>query len=255
MGADTRGLVSSNLKLLYKALDKLSKKKGYTYVTGSNAGSSSGFFIQILPINRSLFVFPIPDLTEYKEMLPKSSRRLKNSKSGISLYLGMDEQAQEFLVDLVKYHDNYGYVMLNDCGYGGFIEVDDKGLKMPNLRKKQHPHIKALRRYFNDLPQEIPEISLDKANSLNPDNIYKIYVSINPRKMEGTSSSSKFLKDYYILSNDFKFPLKIRNTELYDVSSNRKINPTMKSFDLIQNIPKEKVVNTYNKEMSKLFPL
>lgn len=255
MGADTRGLVSGNLKLLYKALDKLSKKKGYTYNFGDNAGSSSGFFISIKPINRGLFVYPISDLSEYKNKLPKNSRKMKNSKTGILLSLGKNEQAQEFMVDLVKCHDNFGYVMLDDCGYGNFIEVDSNGLVMNNLRKKQHPQIKAMRRYFNDLPQEIPEISLDVVNSLNVDNINKIYVSINPQITEGSTKSTKFLSDYYVLSKDFDLPQKVKENELWGVVGGNHIVSSVVAFDLLNKLPKNKIVNTYGKDMSDIFPL
>lgn len=255
MGADTRGLVSGNLKLLYKALDKLSKKKGYTYSFGDNAGSSSGFFISIKPINRGLFVYPISDLSDYKENLPKNSRRMKNSKTGILLSLGKNEQAQEFMVDLVKCHDNFGYVMLDDCGYGNFIEVDSNGLVMNNLRKKQHPQIKAMRRYFNDLPQEIPEVSLNEANSLNEKNINKIYVSINPEYNDGKTKSTRFLSDYYILSKDFDLPIKVKDSELYGVVGGNQIISSVVAFDLLNKLPKNKIVNTYGKDMSYIFPL
>lgn len=255
MGADTRGLVSGNLKLLYKALDKLSKKKGYTYSFGDNAGSSSGFFISIKPINRGLFVYPISDLSDYKENLPKNSRRMKNSKTGILLSLGKNEQAQEFMVDLVKCHDNFGYVMLDDCGYGNFIEVDSNGLVMKNLRMKQHPQIKAMRRYFNDLPQEIPEVSLNEANSLDEKNINKIYVSINPEYDDGKTKSTRFLSDYYILSKDFDLPIKVKDNELYGVVGGNQIISSVVAFDLLKKLPKNKIINTYGKDMSYIFPL
>lgn len=255
MGADTRGLVSGNLKLLYKALDKLSKKKGYTYNFGDNAGSSSGFFISIKPINRGLFVYPISDLSEYKNKLPKNSRKMKNSKTGILLSLGKNEQAQEFMVDLVKCHDNFGYVMLDDCGYGNFIEVDSKGLVMKNLRMKQHPQVKALRRYFNDLPQEIPEISLDTANSLNPDNINKVYVSINQETNGGVTKSKEYLSDYYILSSDFRLPQKVKEEDLWAVIGANSIISSITAFDLLKKLPKSKIVNTHGKNMSDIFPL
>lgn len=255
MGVDTKGLVSGNLKLLYKALDKLSKKKGYTYDIGDKTSNSSGFFIAIKPINRGLYVYPISDLSDYKENLPKNSRRMKNSKTGILLSLAMNEQAQEFMIDLIKCHDNFGYVMLNDCGYGNFIEVDSKGLVMKNLRMKQHPQIKAMRRYFNDLPQEIPEVSLDVANSLDEKNINKIYVSINPEYDDGKTKSTRFLSDYYILSKDFDLPIKVKDSELYGVINGNYIVSNITSFDLLKKLPKNKIINTYGKDMSNIFPL
>lgn len=254
MGADTKGLVSGNMNLLIKALDKVTKNKGFTYAIDKTSTSKKYFFIHLFPIKRSLFVVHVDDLTEYKPLLPKSSRKMKNSKTGLLLSLGCDTQAQDFMLQLIQCHDSFGYIQLNDCNLGGFIEVDEKGMVMDNLKKLKNPQLIAMTKYANGFPVVIPIIRVSEANNLNPSNIYRIYVSINPKVTEGDVTSQKYLSDYFILSKDFDLPLKVKNVELFSVKRNHIVS-NITAFDLLNKVTERCIVNTYNKDLREILPL
>lgn len=254
MGADTKGLVSGNMNLLIKALDKATKNKGLTYAIDKKSTSNNYFFIHLFPIKRSLFVVQLDNLDEYKSLLPKHSRKMKNAKTGILLSLGCDTQAQDFMLQVIQCHDSFGYIQLNDCNIGGFIEVDEKGMVMDNLKKLKNPQLITMTGYAHGFPVDIPTISLSEANNLTPSNISRIYVSINPKVTEGDFTSQKYLTDYFILSKDFDFPLKVKNIEMFSV--NRKhIVSNITAFDLLNKVPKRCIVNTYNKDLREHLPL
>lgn len=254
MGANTQGLVSGNMKLLIKALDKISKNKGLTYEIDKTSTSEKHFFIHLFPIKRSLFVVQLDNLDEYKSLLPKHSRKMKNAKTGLLLSLGCNTQAQDFMLQLIQCHDSFGYIQLNDCNIGGFIEVDEKGMVMDNLKKLKNPQLITMTKYANGFPVDIPIIRVSEANKLNPSNISRIYVSINPKVTEGEVTSQKYLSDYFILSKDFDLPLKVKNVELFSVKRNHIVS-NITAFDLLNKVPNGCIVNTYNKDLRELLPL
>lgn len=263
MGSATVGVVSSDMRLFKKALKKFSDKNNYTVTTHGNSGES--FFVDILPVNRKLFVHHTVEVQEIRKDLPKGTRKLKNARSLIYLSFGKDGEAQDLMVDLIKCHDKHGYVQLNDCGHGKYIEVNANGLVTPNLNKYQPPQMVALRKFYNDLPIELPTVSLEEAIRLSGDkefddsNIAKVYVDNNPatdRQSNVTGvKSTQFYSDMVLVLKSRELPVMVNDGDLYNLVGSDSIMGSHKARAFINNISKDKVVFTQGKDRCDIFPV
>lgn len=258
MGATTEGLVVNDISSFKKALTKFSKKNGLELeLTSSRDGYLS---VAIKPLGRFLTAATVQDVNGLKELLPKQSRKLKNAKSMIRFSLGKDAESQRLIMEILKCHDNHGYILLNDCGHGKYIEVNEKGLVTPNLTKKQPTQILALRRYYNDFPVEIPTISIDEALNIDVEDIIRVYVDKNPevsaetKEANGRTTSSVYYSDLIIVTYKSDTPYFVSDECMYGILANRHIFSTPQALRFISKIPKGKITYTQGIERCSLFP-
>lgn len=258
MGESTVGVMINDLKLFNKALQKLGRKNDLTFNMDGDIKKNGYFSIDIKPTGRHMMVGILTNMDEIKDDLPKGTRKLKNAKSVLYVSFGKDAEAQNLIIDLLKCHDKAGYIRLNDCGHGKFIEVDNKGLVLPNLNKKQLPQIKALRRYYNDLPIKLETVSLQKVFEFDVDDIIKVYVDKNPevtkREAGNSATSSVYYSDMVVLVKGHLLPYLVDENDLYQIVNNNHINTTVLAERFIKSTPRNKIVYTQGKQRCDVFP-
>lgn len=253
MNIVANALFINDISELKKAIKKYTSKNEIDCIEIINEDSSNlSLFIPALNVELCAYSVKDNTLNIIKRNFPDNSNKFKNADSLLCVSIYPTEYSFKILLELIKCHNNFGYIMPNINGFMRCIDVSDKGLVLDNLENEKDFRIQELKKYFNDLPlkNNVEIITSKQANSLEANQVYRIFAEKNKGILE---EDSEYFSEIIVLTEESNTPYIIDSEDLYRFNGNMKIVGNVFANIFMKKIPESKITYFKKEEKYKYF--